>query len=154
MTGLLHDVGQLLIGYQMPDVALTLLGRLAETGSERYLLEQEELGYNHADVGAELLKSWELPASLWEPIECHHAPLRATLFPVDTALVHIGNALANSLNLEASTFDPAEVARRMDGRAWAICGQNPDILEDVAATVCDQWFTVFEVIWPGSNLID
>lgn len=154
VTGLLHDVGQLLIGYQMPEVAMTLMGRLAETGSERYLLEQEELGYNHADVGAELLKSWELPASLWEPIECHHAPLRATLFPVDTALVHIGNALANSLNLEASTFDPAEVARRMDGRAWAVCGQNPDILEEVAATVCDQWFAVFEVIWPGSNLID
>lgn len=154
VAGLLHDVGQLLMSYRMPDAALTIQRRLAEQGGESYLLEQEELGFTHADVGAELLKSWELPASLWEPIECHHTPLQATLFPVDTALIHIGNALSNSLNLEARAFDPMVAAQRTNANAWVMCGQSPDILETVAATVYAQWFAVFEVVWPGSNLID
>lgn len=153
VAGLLHDVGQLVIVHQMPDVAWKILGRLTETGGERYVLEQEELGFTHADVGAELLKSWELPASLWEPVECHHTPLESKLFPVDTALVHIGNALANAMNLEAQTSDPADVACRMDARTWPICGQSEGVLTDVAAEVHAQWFGVFEVIWPGSSLI-
>lgn len=153
VAGLLHDVGQLVMVHQIPDVAWKILGRLAEPGSERYLLEQEELGFTHADVGAELLKSWELPASLWEPVECHHTPLEATLFPVDAALVHIGNAVANAMNLEAKTLGASEVACRVDARTWPICGQNETVIDEVVLEVHAQWFGVFEVIWPGSSLI-
>jgi HD-like signal output (HDOD) protein len=152
VTGLLHDIGYLLIGHQAPTKAWTILSR-TELDNERYPLEQELLGFTHADVGAELLKSWELPASLWEPVECHHAPVEATLFPVDAALLHIGNILANTLNLEDKTFNSAKVIDRVDPGAWPLYGQSQDTLDDVATEVHAQWFEVFEVIWPGASLI-
>lgn len=153
VAGLLHDVGQLLICHQIPDMARKIQEKLVAQGGERYLLEQEALGFTHADVGAELLKSWELPASLWEAVECHHSPLEAKLFPADAALVHIGNALANAMNLEAKTFGQAEMTSVVDPGTWTICRQDETVLETVAAEVHAQWFEVFEVIWPGANLI-
>ncbi len=153
VAGLLHDVGQLLICHQIPDIARKIQAQLVTRGGERYQLEQEELGFTHAEVGAELLKSWELPASLWEAVECHHTPLEAKRFPADAALVHIGNALANAMNLEAKTFGQAEATGLVDTRTWAICHQDENILETVATEVHAQWFEVFEVIWPGAGLI-
>lgn len=155
VAGLLHDVGQLLICHQIPDAAKKIQERWVAQGSgDRYRLEQEELGFTHADVGAELLKSWELPVSLWEAVECHHNPADAKLFPVDAALIHVADALANAMNLEAKTFGQSEAMHRVDARAWAVCRQQEEsVLETVATEVHAQWFEVFEVIWPGANLI-
>ncbi len=153
VAGLLHDVGKLLICHQIPDTFRKIQERLVAQDGDRYRLEQEELGFTHAEVGAELLKSWELPTSLWEAVECHHSPLEAKLFPTDAVLIHIANALANAMNLEAKTFGQAEATSWVDPKAWAICRQDETALEAVAIEVHAQWFEVFEVIWPGANLI-
>ncbi|MDV7392816.1 HDOD domain-containing protein, partial [Arthrospira platensis SPKY1] len=102
VAGLLHDVGQLLIYHQLPDVARNILNQLLEGKTDRCALERQELGFTHAEVSAELLKAWKLPASLWEPVRCHHEPLEAKQFMVDTAVISIGNTLAEALEPDSN----------------------------------------------------
>jgi HD-like signal output (HDOD) protein len=57
-------------------------------------VEREVLGFDHAQVGGELLRSWALPESLCDAVEHHHEPAQAHHAPIGAALVNIANALA------------------------------------------------------------
>jgi HD-like signal output (HDOD) protein len=62
-------------------------------------VERKILGYDHAEVGAYLGESWNLPESLVNPIRYHHQPnLCATPDPVVDA-VHVADFLTMSLGL-------------------------------------------------------
>lgn len=63
-AGLVHEIGKLAVAYacadQFPDI------RKAQAQADMPWLQAEKrvLGYNHAEVGAELLRRWKFPASL------------------------------------------------------------------------------------------
>ncbi|MCK9606516.1 MAG: HDOD domain-containing protein [Methylomonas sp.] len=68
LAGLLHDIGSLVLYQIMPEQASQVLLSIRQ---DRRLLggfEQEIIGFTHADVGRELLKSWHLPDSLHEVV--------------------------------------------------------------------------------------
>lgn len=75
VCGLLRDIGGLLLRQAFPteyaDFAAGGRGRLSTDvcGQERAVF-----GVDHADVSAELLAEWKLPALLVEPIRGHHHP--------------------------------------------------------------------------------
>ena len=60
LTGLLHDVGLLLIATAFPEQAL----EMADAGSDYQLAawERELLGFTHFEIGADLLARWNCPA--------------------------------------------------------------------------------------------
>jgi putative nucleotidyltransferase with HDIG domain len=69
MAGLLHDVGRLVMLTRFPDQADLLLrggGNEVGTASER-----EVFGFTHAQVGAALLESWDLPAEIVQAARHH-----------------------------------------------------------------------------------
>lgn len=104
VAGLLHDIGDLLIFNKMPDKSREALMYAVEGPEEMdvHLAEQEILGFDHAQVGAELAKKWQLPEVLLECIEFHHEPEKAEKFPVETAIVHIANSLAYLAELNST----------------------------------------------------
>lgn len=56
-------------------------------------IEKEILGFDYADVSGELLKSWKLPASLYQTV-ANHVHLKCDEpFSLDSAIVHIANIL-------------------------------------------------------------
>lgn len=73
-VGLLHDIGKLITAMRRPDD----WEAIQELAEERNLVaaeaEDEYWGLDHAVVGALVLKSWDLPADLVEPVNWHHAP--------------------------------------------------------------------------------
>jgi HD-like signal output (HDOD) protein len=148
IAGLLHDVGVLLINYQLPDIAQKIQSQLITQGGERYLLEEEQLGFTHADIGADLLREWQLPASLCEAVEYHHEPSKALQYPIDAACVHIGNVLVNCMDLQAQTIDCVQVKDKVYTPAWSICGHNEEVIESISIEVCSQWSEIFQVINP------
>jgi HD-like signal output (HDOD) protein len=154
VIGLLHDIGQLLIYHQLPEAAGNILNQLRAGAADRCAREQRELGFTHAEVSAELLKAWKMPASLWEPVRYHHDPLAAQQFEIDAALVYIGNTLAEALEPDSNLSARASAAAQaVDPRVWAVCGQSEAVLEEIAFEVNLQWFEVLEVIKPGSSAI-
>jgi HD-like signal output (HDOD) protein len=118
---LLHDIGELVIFNRLPDEAKAALLLVLDSGDELavHQAEQQTMGLDHAQVGANLAQQWDLPAMLVECIAFHHDIHAATKYPREVALVHIANILAQMA--EVDSFDPADVAT-VDHYAWKITG--------------------------------
>ncbi len=108
LGGVLHDIGRLVLLARMPVPTREILYITHETGGcvPLHVLEREKLGFDHADVGGELVRRWGLPASLEEAVSFHHAPGSASAHPMETAAVHAANSLVQRLEL-GNSGDPA-----------------------------------------------
>ena len=71
LAGILHDIGRLVIFKKEPALARDTFYRSKERQENIYLSEQKLMGFNHADVGRELLKAWKLPPRLVEAVGNH-----------------------------------------------------------------------------------
>jgi len=130
IAGLLHDIGQLIIFSKLPDLAKEVL-MLSVEGPEELSLnmaEQQVLGFDHTQVGAELMRHWKLPLSIQECVEFHHDPSKAKNFPVEAAIIHLANSLACMAELE--TIDEGEV-QKIDPVVWQVTGLDGEILHPV-----------------------
>lgn len=114
VAGVLHDVGRLLIYRALPDLACNILscGRESELLVE---VERKLLGFDHADVGGELLRAWKLPEPLAAATAFHHRPDLDTTAPLESATIHLADILAHAL--EAGSSGDRRVPA-LDSEAW------------------------------------
>ena len=105
-AGLLHDIGQLAMFREIPEACNEILlraqYRLDEV--EMFVLEREIIGFDHHDVGAKIAEAWRFPEVLRDTIRFHHVPDEATTHRFESAVVHVGNAVAVLVELEMDGF--------------------------------------------------
>jgi HD-like signal output (HDOD) protein len=97
MSGILHDIGKLIIATNFTDCYLspTSGGEYSSWQNEKKFL----LGDTHSEVGAYLMGLWGLPEPIIEAIAFHHQPNRLDCqdFTPLTA-VHVANALMHEIS--------------------------------------------------------
>lgn len=93
VAGLLHDMGKPIIWHNLPEQAKTLY----TSAESNNLLERErsQLGFDHAEVGYELMKLWGLPDKLSASTLWHHEPETASHHQQHCQLIYLANLLAN-----------------------------------------------------------
>lgn len=74
ICGLLHDIGTIILCDSAPEAVGEILERSASTGEHVAAIEQEVLGYTHAEVGSVLAIKWFLPEDLTIAIRYHETP--------------------------------------------------------------------------------
>jgi putative nucleotidyltransferase with HDIG domain len=96
VAGLLHDVGKMVLTSVVPEAAAEAV---SIARSRRLLVWQAEdlvLGFNHAQVGGALLRSWGLPDAVVDAVTFHHQhhmtsnPLAAVVSLADAAAHAVG----------------------------------------------------------------
>ena len=93
----LHDLGRLALAVLEPREYVFLLGKHKGPSSSMLPLERKAFGYDHCEVGAELVASWNLPAG-FETIVAQHHCVREESDPWDTAaLVNVSCRLADTI---------------------------------------------------------
>ena len=119
VVGVLHDIGRLVLLWHLTSLARDIL--LIARGKNQLFTqaEQDVLGFSHGEVGYELIRSWQLPRSISEVIRHHHEPGSATEHRMETALVHIAQALAYDLVWPSDTDSSSD---NIDDQAWEITG--------------------------------
>ncbi len=86
--GMLHSIGELLIQLLMPGEAKKVSAAV-EAGGNIGEVEKAMLGYNYADVGAELASRWKFPQDIVNGIRHHSTPLTPKEVDPLSALVHL-----------------------------------------------------------------
>lgn len=84
-AGLLHDVGKLALAYVAGAAFDEVRANQARDQCSWREAEHAYFGYDHSDVGGELLEAWSFPASLIEVVRCYSRPRLAS--PEHQALV-------------------------------------------------------------------
>lgn len=148
VAGLLHDVGSLLIYRKLPELAREALLRAQHNNLPLHQAEQDVMGFDHAMVGAEILRKWKLPEHFQESTEFHHNPARAQRFPIDTAVIHIADVVSDALQF-GNSGDPH--VPPMDPQAWQLAGLTDDSISPVIAAVENQFNSIFELFHPASH---
>lgn len=105
ISGLLHDIGKMIMALLLPKETESL-NRVNENTSIKIENPEEQIfGFTHGQLANELLASWHFPESISQPIHHHHTLACDEEFKVDTAIIHIANVIANNIQAPISTDD-------------------------------------------------
>lgn len=98
LAGVLHDVGEVILGQQRRDEFLRVLVLSLEREISLYDAEMEVFGTSHAHVGGLLAEQWRFPAVYVDAIRNHHSE-NICQTPVITRLVHIADRICHDVGL-------------------------------------------------------
>jgi len=148
IAGLLHDLGRLVLFSQLPKQASEVFELYH---SRRILLWEAErtvLGFDHAQIGEELMKSWQYPVNLVTAVACHHSPMATGFFQLENSIVHLADYLVHAMQIGASgeRFVPP-----LSQPAWKRVGLTINELEPMLASIDEQSATVFEIFLSSSQ---
>ncbi|GFE60380.1 HDOD domain-containing protein [Geobacter sp. AOG2] len=146
VAGILHDVGQLIMCSAIPDTVGELLALSRSRQEQYHHTERSLLGFDHADLGGALLQAWKLPANIFEPVACHHAPRAAAQFPLEAAIVHLAEIICQAFEFGVSgewcvsSFEPA---------AWERLGMPVNTLATILKQSEPQIEETFDILMEG-----
>ncbi len=94
ICGLLHDIGRIILLENATEAFSNVLETALTSGRSLIELEQEILGYTHADVGSVLAIKWYLPEDLTIAIRYHHSPERDPFHKSLSSLISLADQVA------------------------------------------------------------
>ena len=142
VSGLLHDLGRLILYIYFPDESRNVLARSRNCNKLLHQEEKEYLGCDHAQLGVELMKQWNLPLILENNILFHHNPSEAQQ-PVPATIIHLADIIANSLGIGSSgeKFIPS-----LDYHAWENFDISPSSFETIIGQATHQFHALESVL--------
>lgn len=152
VAGLLHDVGQLVLAHTVPEAMRKVIAHLPQYPNHRCQMEQKLIGCDHSEVGAALMRQWQLPDSLWLPVRYHHSPGQAPACRVEAALVHIANAIADGVEPNRPGSVPAKMSP-IAAQAWELTGLDEGIIPTLVQEANLELFDMLDMIAPGSAMV-
>lgn len=110
-SGLIHDLGKLVLMTSAPDKYREVNERMSELAETCVQAEEAVFGADHAAVGAYLLRLWGLPQSIIEIVALHHRPEAAEECVFSPLIaVWVANELANGTEDGELTSRLAEIS--------------------------------------------
>jgi putative nucleotidyltransferase with HDIG domain len=96
-AGLLHDIGKLVLASAEREVYAGLTERAKEEKVVLSVLEHRTFGTDHAELGGELMRRWNLPPDVVVGVRHHHELDSAPPYKQLTAVVQVGDMIAHQL---------------------------------------------------------
>jgi HD-like signal output (HDOD) protein/CheY-like chemotaxis protein len=110
LSGLLHDVGQLILASGLPEEYTEVIVRAGRESLPVWQVEREIFGASHADVGAYLLALWGLPNPIIEAVAKHHEPAQCVAPGFSPAIaVHAGDVFAHEFSAINTEVPPPQL---------------------------------------------
>lgn len=154
IAGLLSRIGKLIFFSQYPAESTEIL-YLKDDGDDAMTRAEEQIfGFNYAELGAELLRQWQLPPTIWEIIVNHLGPLNVKGSKEDACILNIAASIANSIepcakyDLDLDQPDP-----RFNASVLNYLNVSPNLINHCIDEALAQSFEIMSIIRPGAVLI-
>ncbi|HEX4871069.1 MAG TPA: HDOD domain-containing protein [Nevskiaceae bacterium] len=123
-AGLVHAIGEPILGQQFGAELRRLDERLPFYDGERAEGERQRLGVGYPEVGAELARRWHFPATLVEAIRAAPEPLREAPFNPYAGCVYLARHLASDTERKRN---PQESCATLDARVLDQLGLSAEV---------------------------
>jgi HD-like signal output (HDOD) protein/signal transduction histidine kinase len=114
LSGLLHDIGRLVLVANYPEKLKSFLFEIEDVPNELWA-EEQLLGSTHCEIGALLVETWKLNALVADAVRYHHSPLHEVVesFPL-VKIVFLANLLHEQQPNDAQCAEAASILFAMD----------------------------------------
>ena len=119
LSGLLHDIGALLLYTTLPTLAKESILYARKKNLPIFQAERAIIGFDHAEAGAALLHRWNLPEDIIAAVGGHHEIGLVDHYGRDKALLHLANGIATALHPSTPLFKQPQ---HVDPAAWDLSG--------------------------------
>ena len=142
ITGMLHDIGFMIISQENSKKAQEIITRCKFDGLPQSQAEEEEFGFTHSEVGALIFEKWYLAPSLIEAVRYHHKPTLAKSFPVETAVLHVADYLVDNMKYAVGEN---YTTLALDSSVLSMTGVTKDSIGNIHGTVNTQLDETLEI---------
>ena len=142
VSGLLHDLGRLILYCNFPEDSRNVLNLSRTTNKLLHEVERDYFGCDHSYVAKHLIQQWKLPLSLENNVFFHHNPSEAP-HPAAATLVHLSDIITNGLGIGTSgeRFVPP-----LDMEAWNALELSPTCFDIVIKLASHQFFAIESIL--------
>jgi putative nucleotidyltransferase with HDIG domain len=109
VSGLLHDIGKLLLDQVVLNNYNEIVDFVQKYQMQLWQVEEKLIGIDHARVGGLIAEHWNFPVPLVDAIRFHHAPSFARINQKLPAIVNLANSFAVDYQLTNSAMHSFEV---------------------------------------------
>ena len=152
IAGLLSRIGKLIFFMHYPTQSADIL-RLKEKGDEiMTAAEIDFFGFSHAELGAELLKQWKLPPTIWQLIAFQLDPFSTEKeFRIDACLLHVAVKIASSIEPCAKyDYDFEEFEPVINPEVLDYLRLTPDAILHFMDEAVFQAFDIMAIVRPAA----
>jgi len=114
VSGMLHDIGRLILCKYFPQFAKLTFEHAAQSGLPLLKAEQAVLGCTHMHLGKKLLNKWKLPYTLENNIYYHHNP-SASPSPAMAVTLQVADMIVHGMGIGSSG---EQIVPAFDAKAW------------------------------------
>lgn len=154
IAGLLNSIGKLILFSQFPEKAGEALSFKDQGEDAVAEAEQRIFGFSYAELGAELLKEWKLPSSIWQLVAAQSDPMNADDNIQDACILHVAAKIAASIEPcsikthDFEDFNPTYLPEARDA-----LGLSDESIKPLILDASLQAFEILGIIRPEAALI-
>jgi len=104
ISGLLHDIGKLLLDQVVLSNYNSIVDAVQKYQAPLWQVEEKLIGIDHATVGGLIAEHWNFPVVLVDAIHFHHAPSFARVNQRLPAIVNLANSFSQDYQLTNSAL--------------------------------------------------
>ncbi len=140
LSGLMHDIGKVILNIKLPDKMLTIVQEVYNNQGVTFLqMEQKLFGFNHSHVGKLVVRKWNFAAEIEECIGFHHFPEKATILPILSYIIHLANGFCHKLEIGPTRAPDLDLCELKSAKALKLTPEKLDeLLEEITSILASQ----------------
>jgi HD-like signal output (HDOD) protein len=139
LAGIIHELGTIVLTREAKPEYLHIVAQARQRRLPFAVVEQEVLGFDHAQLGARLAEGWQFPPPMCEAIANQHAPQSARLERSLAETLHVADWLAAEMGTGLVPFAHPQWPEKRSADAFGLSEHNVGELKREVGSSLAAW---------------